>query len=134
MSSSQPEVFRHNVRVPYAHIDKMGCVYYSNYLIYFEMARAELLREVGLPYTEMDLNGVTLPVVESHCCYKKPAHYDDLLQVVTHCAGIVGVRIRLEYEILRDSELLATGYTIHVCVSTAGKVLRPLPQLQRLMG
>ena len=73
--------FKYPVRVPYAHIDQMGVVYYAHYLVYFEMARGELLRKAGMPYGEMERAGVMLPVVESHCVYRKPAKFDDLLDV-----------------------------------------------------
>lgn len=128
-----PKVFKHAVRVPYAHVDQMGFVYYSHYFVYFEMARAELLREVGLPYTDMEKRGVMLPVVEAHCEYRKAAHFDDLLEVKTRCTGIKGTRLRLEYEITRGDEIVVTGHTEHICMSPDGKVLRPLPELQKLI-
>jgi acyl-CoA thioester hydrolase len=128
--------FTFSIRVPYAHIDKMGIVYYANYFVYFEMARAAMLREVGLPYGEMEERGVMLPVVESHCEYKSPAHYDELLVVLSKCVPSKGTKLHLEYEIRRDEEdgdLIATGYTDHVCMSPEGKVLRPVPELERLV-
>ncbi|MBT3194349.1 MAG: acyl-CoA thioesterase [Verrucomicrobia bacterium] len=118
--------------VPYADIDAMGIVYYANYLVYFEVARAALLREVGLPYGEMEAAGVMLPVVESHCEYKKSAHYDDELVVYSTCLPFKGPRLRIEYEVRRGRDLIATGYTHHVCMSPDGKVLRPTPELVSL--
>ncbi|MBI3986307.1 MAG: acyl-CoA thioesterase [Lentisphaerae bacterium] len=126
------KIFRHTVRVPYAQVDIMGFVYYANYFIYFEMARAEMMREAGLPYTELEKQGVMLPVVEAFCAYKSPAHFDDLLHIATRCTEIKGTRLRIEYEITRDGALLVTGHTVHVCVSPQGKVLRPHPDLRRL--
>lgn len=127
-------IFKHSVRVPYAHIDSMGFVYYAHYLVYFEMARAEMLREAGMPYAEMEKRGVMLPVVEAHCEYRKPAHFDDLLTIETVCSEIKGIRLRLEYRLKRGDELLVTGYTEHVCLSPEGKVLRPVPELRNLMA
>jgi len=126
------KVFRHSIRVPYAHTDQMRFVYYANYLVYFEMARSELLREVGLPYAELEKRGVFLPVVEAHCEYKTPAHFDDLLVVSSRCS-IQGPRIRISYEVNRDQELIVTGHTVHVCLSPEGKVLRPIPELRLLL-
>ena len=120
-----PMEFKHTIRVPYAHTDQMGVVYYANYLVYFEMARSEMLREAGTPYGELEKRGVVLPVVEAHTVYRSPARFDDLLELRTRCTEIRGVRLRIEYEVLRGEELLATGYTDHVCVSPAGKVLKP---------
>jgi len=127
-------IFRHTVRVPYAHVDQMGYVYYANYYVYFEMARAEMLREAGMPYTEMEQMGVMLPVVTSFCEYKKPAHFDDMLSIETKCTEINGTRLRIEYVITRGEIVIVRGYTEHVCVSISdGRVLRPLPELKKLL-
>ena len=124
--------FEFSLHVPYADIDAMGIVYYANYLVYFEMARAAFLREVGLPYGEMEKQGVMLPVVVSHCEYKMSAHYDDLLVIHSTCLPFKGPRLRIEYEVRRGGDLLATGYTHHVCMSPEGKVLRPTKDLRGL--
>jgi acyl-CoA thioester hydrolase len=130
--SDANRTFRHFVRVPYAHTDQMGFVYYANYLVYFEMARAEMLREVGLPYAELEKQGVFLPVVEAHCEYKSPAHFDDRLEISTNCR-ILGVRLRVEYNVSRGSELIVTGHTVHAGVSAALKIMRPPQSLQKLI-
>jgi len=126
-------MFTHSVRVPYAHVDQMGVVYYANYLVYFEMARGELLRKAGMPYGDMEKRGVMLPVVEVNCVYRKPARFDDLLDICICRTAIRGGRFRLEYEVTRGDELLVTGYTDHVCMSPRGRVLRPVPELKKLM-
>jgi acyl-CoA thioester hydrolase len=141
-----PRTFRHRIRVPYADVDRMGFVYYANYLVYFEMARSEMLREAGLPYSELEKRGIWLPVVSAHCDYKKPAHYEDLLLVLTRCSTENNVRLHIAYEVRRagtatsvatandGGELLMTGATEHVCLSPAGKVLRLTPELKALAG
>jgi len=126
------KTFTHTIRVPYAHTDQMRFVYYANYLVYFEMARSEMLREVGLPYAELEQRGIFLPVVESHCEYKTPAHFDDLLSIVSHCE-FHGPRLRAHYAMTRDGAPIVNGYTDHVCLSAAGKVMRPVPDLKRLV-
>jgi acyl-CoA thioester hydrolase len=125
-------IFSHFVRVPYAHTDQMGFVYYANYLIYFEMARAEMLREVGLPYAELEKQGVFLPVLEAHCEYKSPAHFDDRLEISSQCL-IQGVRLRVDYKVTRGNELIVTGHTVHVCVSEKLKIMRPPKSLWKLI-
>jgi acyl-CoA thioester hydrolase len=125
--------FKHTVRVPYAHTDQMGFVYYANYLVYFEMARSEMMREAGTPYGDLEKRGVVLPVVEAHTVYRSPARFDDLLEIRSRCSEIRGVRLRIEYRVLRGAELLATGYTEHVCMSPAGKVQKPAPEFRRLL-
>lgn len=126
-------VFRHSIRVPYADVDQMGFVYYANYLVYFEMARSEILREAGVPYPELEARGVKLPVVQAHCDYKQPGRYDDLLVVESRCS-LRGPRLHIDYRVLRGETCLVTGHTDHVCLSPAGKVLRPDPALQQLMN
>lgn len=132
MSTVPGRSFRYALHVPYAHTDQMRVVYYANYLVYFEMARAAMLREVGLPYAELEQRGFSLPVIEAHCVYKTPAHYDDELSVVSHCA-LEGPRLRVSYEVTRADSIIVTGYTVHVCLSAAGKIVRSLPELRRLV-
>jgi acyl-CoA thioester hydrolase len=139
-ASGRP-VFRHSVRVPYAHTDQMGVVYYANFFVYFEMARSAVLREAGTPYGELERRGVLLPVVEAQCRYRRPARFDDLLEIRLRFAAIHHVRLRFEYEIWRQDPpdggadgWLATGHTVHVCTTRAGKVARLPPDLLRLAG
>lgn len=134
MDEMNHRIFRHSVRVPYAHVDQMGVVYYANYLVYFEMARSEMMREAGLPYSELEARGLRLPVIEAHCEYKAPARFDDLVEIRTLCSEIRGARVRIEYELSRGGVLLATGHTVHACVSPEGRVIRPFPELSRIMG
>ncbi len=126
-------VYHCALRVPYAHTDQMSMVYYANYLVYFEMARSEFLREVGMPYRDLEARGLLLPVVEAHCVYRRPARFEDLLDVVSRVVSLEGSRLRIEYEVQRDGETLASGYTVHACVSPAGKVIRPPAELRRLL-
>ena len=79
--SAAPSVSR--VRVRYAETDKMGVVYYANYLVWFEVGRTDLLRESGWNYREMEKEGYALPVIEAHCTYRESAKYDDDLEVRT---------------------------------------------------
>jgi acyl-CoA thioester hydrolase len=118
--------------VPYAHVDQMRVVYYANYFVYFEMARTALLQEAGLSYREMEAGGVMLPVVAAHCDYRQPARYEDWIEVRSTCLPFEGSRLRIAYEVWRAGDLLATGYTHHVCMSPAGKVLRPTAALRAL--
>lgn len=135
-SPDNAKLFRHAIRVPYAHTDQMRYVYYANYLVYFEMARSEMLREIGLPYGELEARGVFLPAIEAHCEYKTPAHFDDLLTVASRCE-IKGVRLTIRYEITRDSgapAVIAAGYTVHVCLGRDGRVIRPPAELRQLLA
>ena len=111
-------------RVPYADVDQMGVVYYAHYLTYFERGRNEYLRELGLPYIELERQGVMLPVIESHCEYLRSAKYDDELTIITTVPEHKGIRVKMACTIMRGDEVLAKGYTWHVCTSLEGKPCR----------
>jgi acyl-CoA thioester hydrolase len=111
------------VRVIYGDTDKMGVVYYANYLRYFEAARAELFRLAGGSYTRMEDEGFGLPVVEALAQYKAPARYDDLLAISVAVTAVKKASIRFEYQIRLDGHerVLALGHTVHACVGPNGK-------------
>ena len=120
------------VRVRYAETDKMGVVYYANYLVWFEVGRTDLLRESGWDYREMEKEGYALPVIEAHCTYREPARYDDVLDVRTTGMLLSPVRVQFTYEIVRasDAAMLATGTTIHATLDREGRPCR-LPERVR---
>ena len=92
------------IRVRYAETDPMKYVYYGNYATYFEVARVELFRTLGIPYDEIEKRGIWLPVSEFSIKYLKPALYDQNLEIHTFIKKIPGVRIDFEYEIYNDSK------------------------------
>jgi acyl-CoA thioester hydrolase len=114
------------IRVRYAETDKMGVVYYANYLVWFEVARAELLRSLGWSYREMEHDGVTLPVIEAHCEYHRPAKYDDEIEVRTEGRMLSPVRMEFLYQVVRreDQTLSASGRTVHAAVNPQGRPCR----------
>ncbi len=117
--------YTYQVRVRYAETDQMGVVYHGNYAQYFEMGRVEWLRNLGISYKWMEENGVMLPVVSLTMNYKKPARYDDLLNVKTILKSQTSVKIEFDYEIYNeDNELLTTGYSMLVFVDM--KTGRPI--------
>ena len=121
----------HKVRVIYGHTDMMGRVYYGRFYEYFESARSHFLREIGLPYTEIEQSGVFIPVIESHCEYRLPATYDDVLIVRTILRESPRVKMKIEYEVLlEESEKLVTiGHTVHTFMNGKGKPIRPPKRL-----
>jgi acyl-CoA thioester hydrolase len=123
-------------RVLYGDTDAMGQAYYGNYLKWFEVGRAEWLRSRGMSYRELENEGVFLPVIEAHCKYYKPAYYDDILTIATTFQFAGPARLRFSYEIKRDGddEVLAGGYTVHVCMNRDRKVLKPPRYLKELLG
>ncbi len=114
------------VRVRYAETDKMGVVYYANYFVWFEVARADLLRTLGWSYRDMEHAGVSLPVIEAHCEYHRPARYDDELQVRAEGRLLSPVRMEFTYTVLRavDEVLAASGRTIHAALDPKGRPCR----------
>ncbi len=98
----------------YADTDKMGQVYYGNYLKWFEVGRAEWFRTLGMSYRELEEKGYFLPVIEAYCKYLQPAYYDDIISIETDFSMPSSARIRFDYNIYKDTELIAQGYTVHV--------------------
>ena len=125
---------RTRVRVRYAETDRMGVVYYANYLVWFEVGRTEWLRETGWSYREMETDGVALPVIEAHCAYRQPARYDDEIEIVTRASLLTPVRIRFDYDAVRpqDGVRVADGYTVHAALDPSGRPCR-LPERVRAM-
>lgn len=121
------------VRVRYAETDRMGVVYYANYLVWFEVGRTDWLRETGWSYREMERDGISLPVIEAHCDYRQPARYDEEIEILTTGLLISPVRIRFDYRVQRGGEELASGYTTHAAVDAAGKPCRLPAQVRRLL-
>lgn len=116
---------RAQVTVRYAETDMMGVVYHANYLPWFEIGRTTLLKEMGLPYRTLEEQGYRLPVLEVSAQYLRPAVYDDTLTIVTSLREKPLLRIRLDYEVRRGDELLATGETVHAFIDREGKPVRP---------
>ena len=123
------------VRVRYAETDKMGVVYYANYFVWFEVARADLLRSLGWSYRDMEQAGVTLPVIEAHCEYHRSARYDEEFDVKAEVRLLSKVRMEFTYQVIRreDQMLAATGRTVHAALDVSGKPCRlPARLLQEI--
>ena len=114
------------LRVRYAETDRMGVVYYANYLVWFEVARADLLRSLGWTYREMEESGVSLPVIEARCEYKAPARYDDEIVIRTEGWMRSPVRMEFAYRISRrdDGVVSAEGMTMHAALGRDGRPCR----------
>jgi len=112
-------------RVLYGDTDQMQVVYYASYLRFFEGARNEWVRALGLSYAEIEAKGILLPVMEAAVRYLKPARYDDLLEIPVRVEH-TRVKIRFDYVVHRlgDSAALALGHTVHACVNREGRPTR----------
>lgn len=104
----------------------MGVVYHTNYLNWFEVGRTELIRHAGLTYRQLEEKGMLLPLTDASLSYKKPAKYDDVVEIRTTVAEISPLRLTFAYEIYRlpEKDLLVTGKTMHVFTSTELKPIR----------
>ena len=123
------------VRVRYAETDKMGIVYYANYLVWFEIARTDWLRDTGWTYRAMETEGYSLPVIEAHCEYKASAKYDDEIDIETTARLVSPVRIAFDYRVLRrgDGAAIASGYTVHASVDPSGRPVRLPARVRELV-
>jgi len=120
----------HEYQIIFGDTDQMGVVYYANYLRFFEASRAAYWRACGRTHKDLDDWGVALPVVEAHCRYRKPARYEDVLQIHVEVAEMRGASMRFEYLVTRGADLLAEGFTRHAVIGTDGRP-RALPAVLR---
>lgn len=112
------------IRVRYAETDQMGFVYYGNYAQYFEVARVEALRELGISYKSLEESGIMMPVVHLNINYLKPIFYDDELRILTIVKKMPKVRMEFNYEIYNHNNVLvSSGETTLVFVDK--KTMKP---------
>jgi acyl-CoA thioester hydrolase len=115
------------VRVRYAETDRMGLLHHANYLVYFEQARTELLRQQGRTYKDLEDAGYFLVIAKAEVKYRAPAHYDDLLTIRTTVTRVSPVRLEHHYEVLREGSRIAEATTTLACVDREGK-LQAMPE------
>ena len=122
-----------HIRVRYAETDQMNVVYYGNYAQYFEVARAESIRNLGFTYKEIEAVGVIMPVVEMQIKYLRPAHYDDLLTIKTILRELpADHRIIFEHEVYNaEKKLLTTGKVILYFVKMGSFEKTTMPEPMR---
>ena len=124
------------IRVRYAETDQMGVVYHSNYFLYFESARAESIRQLGLTYAGMEKMGIVMPVIDVHCRYLRPAVYDDLLTIKTMLKELpVHHKIEFHHEVYNEkNEQLAVGKIIlyFMEANTMKRTTMPAQLLEKL--
>ncbi len=118
------ETISTDIRVTYADTDRMGVVYYANYLVYFERGRTEWLRCKGMSYKELEAQGLYLPVVEAVCSYNAPARYDDLITVRTSLGKLGVASVEFRCEVLLNGVILVSGHTRHSFVNSSFKPIR----------
>ncbi|MFK7848641.1 MAG: acyl-CoA thioesterase [Rhodothermales bacterium] len=105
-------VYNYQLRVRYRECDPMGVVYHAHYIDYFEVARTEALRDMGIVYKSLEDEGIQMPTIDLAVKYKQPAHYDDLLEIRIILKEKPKTRIRVDYEVRRvnEEDILTTGH------------------------
>lgn len=129
------ETSQHKIRVRYGETDQMGFVYYGNYALYLEEARTELIRSLGLTYSELEKKGVMMPVVNMNITYRKPAKYDDLLILETWISNTITRKISFKTNIKSESGALlveAEVTLVFMDVETGKSIQCPIEIVQKL--
>ena len=104
----------------------MGIVYHTNYIKWFEIGRGELLRELGIPYSQIETMGYNLPLTEVHCHYLHPARYDQNVLIETEIVYLRRASIKFIYIIFdeKKEKILVEGESVHACLNRQGKIVR----------
>lgn len=121
------------IRVRYAETDQMGVVYYANFFVWFEVARVELMRQMGFDYKQMEIEDDSFVVVaKAKCTYKRPAKFDDILRLRARVTESHSRTITFAYQVLNEAtgDLIAVGETLHVICDSKGRP-KSLPERYR---
>ena len=118
--------YDHSIKIYYKDVDQMGIVYYSRYYEYFEEARTELLASIGLDVTEVEKKGIILPVVSSHCNYKRGAKFEQNILVKASIDSKPKSKLHIDYFVFIENEkdFIVNGYTEHAFVNKRGRAVR----------
>jgi acyl-CoA thioester hydrolase len=117
----------------YAETDKMGVVYYANYLVWMEVGRTDYLASLGFPYSQLEKEGVLFPVSAARIKLHRPSYYEDKLIVSTVLESLRSRKVEFSYRVMRDGKLLVEGRTEHICVNPEMKVRKiPAPLCEAL--
>ncbi|MBL8023771.1 MAG: acyl-CoA thioesterase [Elusimicrobia bacterium] len=122
-------------RVSYADTDRMGVVYYANYLVLFERGRTEFMRELGIRYRDLEEKEIYLPVMETKVNYLAPAHYDDLIKIRSRITELGRASLTFSYELVNvdSGKPMAMGYTKHPFVNKSWKPVRVPPSVKEIL-
>ena len=118
--------YDHHIKIYYKDVDQMGIVYYSRYYEYFEEARTELLESIGLDVTNVEKSGITLPVISSHCDYKRGAKFEQKILIEASIASKPKSKLHIDYFVFIENEkdFIVSGYTEHAFVNKRGQAVR----------
>ncbi len=128
------KVFKFSLRVRYTETDQMQVAYYGSYFVWFEVARTEAFRELGLEYSKLEEEGFYLMVAQAGCQYKAPCKYDDLITIHTTISEVKNSSLSFDYQVYKDAKLFALGETTHVFCNKKGKPLRIPPRIKEIIN
>lgn len=112
------------IEVRYAETDMMGIVHHASYLPWLEIARGNLLKERGISYAKLEESGILLPVVEIKMNYRRPATYDDIVTINSVIKDRPFAKIRVDYELQKEDQIIADGYSIHAFMNQSGQPIK----------
>jgi len=121
------------LRVRFCETDLMGIVHHATYLVYFEAGRVDWLRRRGITYADWTTRGVQVPVTSAELQYRAPSRFDDVLTIETTLAKLRSVSLDFRYRILRDTTLIAEGFTRLACIDASHKLLRIPEELRETL-
>lgn len=121
-----------DIRVRYQETDNMGVVYYGNYFTWFEIARTEYFRSLGLVYREMEAKGFYFMVASAGCRYRSSARYDDIVKVRTWVSDLKSSAMKFEYKLHVGEKLIATGESVHVFTNKSGRPVKIPEEVKKL--
>ncbi len=127
-SECNPDAMIHTVTplyVRYAETDRMGFAHHSNYAVWFECGRVDMMNRIGIPYRDLEDKGFLLPLLELGVRFIRSTTFDDRLEVHTLVRERPRAKIRIEYEIRRDDVLVSSGFTVHGFIDRDGRAMRP---------
>ena len=127
------KVHETQIRVRYQETDNMGVVYYANYLVWFEVARTEFLRSLGLVYRDLEAKGYYLMVAAISCKYKASAKYDDIVKIHSWVPEVKNSSMKFGYKLFVGDKLIATGESTHVCTNKSGRPIRIPEEVKNLV-
>jgi len=121
------KVHETHIRVRYQETDNMGVVYYANYFTWFEIARSEYFRSMGISYRELEKRGLYMMVAGAACDYKSPSQYDDVVRIQAWAPEVRNTSMKFEYKLFVGERLIATGSSAHVFTDKSRRPVR-VPQ------
>lgn len=126
------KAFATEIRVRYQETDAMGVVYYANYLVWFEVARTEYLRSLGVVYADLEAKGYHLMVAAISCNYKSSARYDDIVRIETWIEDMKISSLKFCYKLYVGDRLVSTGDSVHVFTNKSGRPVRMPAEIRSL--